>query len=66
MIEEIIAALILAVLISDVVLLVILIPEAIKRARITREMQRVLDAMVKHGKKIGALPEDSNDKEGAK
>jgi hypothetical protein len=58
MIENIILALCLAVLIGDVILLAITIPDALRRKRVTEGMNKVLEAMVKKAKEDGALPED--------
>lgn len=64
MIENIILALCLAVLIGDVIMLAIRIPDALRRKRVTEGMNKVLEAMVKRAKEDGALPEDeAEDKE---
>lgn len=64
MIENVMLALLLAVLIGDVILLGIAIPDALRRKRVTEGMNKVLEAMVKKAKEDGALPEDeAEDKE---
>jgi hypothetical protein len=63
MIENIILALCLAVLIGDVILLAITIPDALRRKRVTEGMNKVLEAMVKKAKEDGVLPEDEEDNE---